>query len=126
MAVIPLTGGLIIRRAPPTPTSGAMKFHSATIASLLVTMPFGLSAARNGIAVTENDIEFDVDYFDDGRIRPYRVIFWDNTRNLFDFDTSGIVQIIRIGTERYRVSSRGPSHVIPNTVLYAECESCTS
>lgn len=86
-----------------------MKFHSAAIASLLLAMPFGVSAARNGIAVTENDIEFDVDYFDDGRVRPYRVIFWENARNLFDFDTSGIVQIIKIGTERYRVSCFDPS-----------------
>lgn len=83
-----------------------MKFHAAGIASLLVAVPIGISAARNGLSVTENDIEFDVACFDDGRIRPYRVVFWDeNVRNLYDFDSSGRVQIFRIGTERYRVSA---------------------
>lgn len=63
----------------------------------MVTMPFGVSAARHGISVIENDIEVGVEYFDDDRMRPYRLVFREGTRNLFDFDASGIVQIIRVG-----------------------------
>lgn len=87
MVVLPLTGGPISRTPSLTTTSGDMKFHSATIASLLVTTPSSVSAPRNGIAVIEHDIEFDADYVDDGRARPYRVSFWGNARNLIDFWT---------------------------------------
>lgn len=33
------------------------------------------TAARETVTVVENDISFEVDIFDDGRVKPYRVTF---------------------------------------------------
>ena len=83
----------------------AIRFCDAAISIFSFAMSTSVSEARDRISVTTaNDIEFNVDYFDDSRIRPYRVVTVGASRNVFDFDTSGIVEIMRIGTERYRVS----------------------
>eukprot|EP00904_Undaria_pinnatifida_P010960 jgi/Undpi1/6995/HiC_scaffold_21.g09469.m1 len=87
-----------------------MMYVPAAIASFLVTMSMatsimsvGASGVRHRVSVTEDNIKFNIVYFDDGRNRPYRVVFMGNVRNTFDFDATGIVEILRIGTEKYKV-----------------------
>lgn len=104
-------------RTPAALPAYIMRYHTAAIAPFVVTvstivsiMSIGASAARHRVSVSEDNIDFKLDYFDDARSRPFRVIFDGNARNKFDFEASGIVKIIRIGTERYRVSYCRTSH----------------
>ena len=94
-----------------------MMYVPAAIASFLVTMSMatsimsvGASGVRHRVSVTEDNIKFNIVYFDDGRNRPYRVVFMGNVRNTFDFDATGIVEILRIGTEKYKVSCLDRRH----------------
>ena len=75
-----------------------------SMVSMMSLVSIGVLAERNRISVTEDDIKFNVDYFDETRLRPYRVVFWENGRNIFYFDSDGNIEVLRIGTERYRVS----------------------
>lgn len=85
-------------------------FYAASIAPFVVAismtmsiMSITVSAERHRVSLSEDNVDFNLDYFDDGRTRPYRVVFEGNARNVFDFEASGAVKIMRIGTERYRV-----------------------
>lgn len=100
------------------PPYKAMRFCDAAISTLLFAMSTSVSEARDRISVTADGIEFNVDYFDDSRIRPYRVVSVGTSRDVFDFDTSGIVEILRTGTERYRVSYR---RTPPDGVTWGTC-----
>lgn len=83
-----------------------MKYSAATSASLGSALLAGFSVAdgeRERIAVSEGGINFKVDWYDDGRRKPYRTIFWDSGRSVYKFDAAGRVKTIKVGSEKYRV-----------------------
>lgn len=78
------------------------------ISLLAVVLASGLgisNAERGTLTVTEDDVEFTVIGFNDGRNRPYRLKFsQDDTRSLFTFNSRELVTTIRVGAETYGVS----------------------
>lgn len=61
-------------------------------------------AARERMTVEAGGISFDVDRYDDGRNKPYRVVFTNNdAESTYKFNTDGFVTNIQVGAEKYKV-----------------------
>lgn len=74
---------------------------------VLLVDTFAVQAARDRMTVEEGGVSFKVDRYDDGRSRPYRVIFTqDGVRSRYRFNTDGYVMNIKTGSETYKVLYR--------------------
>lgn len=83
--------------------AGAMTifvYSGIFLAGILVT-----EAARESMYVEEDGISFQVARYEDGRSKPFRVIFTtDGARSVYNFKTAGFVSTVKVGSERYKVS----------------------
>lgn len=68
---------------------------------------FAAEAARDRITVEAGGVSFKIDRYDDGRSKPYRVIFTeDGVRSAYKFNIDGFVTNIKTGSEEYKVLYR--------------------
>lgn len=83
-----------------------MRTNVALITSLLMGMAPSIVAkgAKKRISVIDDGNKFNVDRFYDGRGKPYRIVFWEDGRNIFYFNESGQLKTIKKREEIYSVS----------------------
>lgn len=61
-------------------------------------------AASERMTIEAGGISFNVDRYDDGRNKPYRVVFADNdAESTYKFNTDGFVTNIQVGAEKYKI-----------------------
>lgn len=82
-----------------------MRTSSAVQSSLLLVLMVGCflaEAARFRITVRQNRANYRIDYWDDGREDPYRIIFRKTgVRSNYRFDESGRLSTLTIGDTQY-------------------------
>lgn len=84
-----------------------MKIHNYLAGCALIA---GLSLAEGAkermyVVAGADEIKFNIDRFDDGRSRPYRIVFFHaGNRSLFRFNAAGKVTSIKVNSELYKVS----------------------
>ena len=86
-----------------------MRIASAIHASLLLVLVVGFfvaEAARHRITVRSFRTNYRIDWWDDGRDRPYRIIYKKNgLRSDYTFDESGHLKTLRVGRTTYTFDS---------------------
>lgn len=63
-----------------------------------------IDGARERLSVTEGGVKFKIDWYDDGRSKPYRAVFSDDgVRSTYQFNAEGRVAQIKVDSEKYKI-----------------------
>ena len=93
-----------------------MKMSSAAQASLLLVLLVGCfvsEAARHRITVTKYKTNHRIDWWDDGRDKPYRVTFWKfGLKSVYLFGESGNLKSLTVRDREYTFSSNTGSRML--------------
>ena len=85
-----------------------MRVSSAVPASLLLVLIGGcfvVEAARHRFAVRKNRTTYRIDWWDDGRVEPYRVIYRKRRlKSIYTFEELGRLKTLTVGTTKYTFS----------------------
>lgn len=79
--------------------------RSILLAATAVCSNHAVDGTKDTMSVTTGGITFNVDNFNDGRRKPYRIWFWENgLQNFFYYDSAGTMNMFTAGPEKYKVS----------------------
>lgn len=84
-----------------------MRHSTATLAFLGSVLLSGFSVidgANERLSVIEGGVKFKIDWYDDGRSKPYKAVFSDDgVRSIYKFNAEGRVMQIKVDSEKYKV-----------------------
>lgn len=72
--------------------------------SLLISGISIAEAGKDTMTVEAEGVEFTIERYDDGRSKPYRILFEDGgDDSTYTFFANGAVNSFKVGSEKYRV-----------------------
>ena len=75
---------------------------------LLLVVGFVAEATRHRITVKSFKTKYRIDWWDDGRVEPYRVIFRKfGLKSIYTFEESGSLKTLTVGNTQYTFSPSG-------------------